>query len=40
MNSVVLNLEPIAHLSDEQFYQLCLANRDLSLEMSAADATV
>ncbi|OKH23391.1 Uma2 family endonuclease [Chroogloeocystis siderophila] len=35
MNSVVLNLEPIAHLSDEQFYQLCLANRDLSLEMSA-----
>jgi len=36
MNSVVLNLEPIAHLSDEQFYQLCVANRDLSLEMSAA----
>jgi Uma2 family endonuclease len=36
MNSVVLNLKPIAHLSDEQFYQLCLANRDLSLEMSAA----
>ncbi|MBD2297985.1 Uma2 family endonuclease [Nostoc sp. FACHB-190] len=36
MNTVVLNLEPIAHLSDEQFYQLCLANRDLSLEMSAA----
>ncbi|AFZ28678.1 protein of unknown function DUF820 [Gloeocapsa sp. PCC 7428] len=36
MNSVVLNLEPIAHLSDEQFYQLCVANCDLSLEMSAA----
>jgi Uma2 family endonuclease len=36
MNTVVLNLEPIAHLTDEQFYQLCLANRDLSLEMNAA----
>ncbi|MBD2439642.1 Uma2 family endonuclease [Nostoc sp. FACHB-110] len=36
MNTVVLNLEPIAHLSDEQFYQLCIANRDLNLEMSAA----
>ncbi|MGL5796346.1 MAG: Uma2 family endonuclease [Waterburya sp.] len=36
MNTVVLNLEPIPHLTDEQFYQLCLANRDLSLEMSAA----
>ncbi|MGF1477958.1 MAG: Uma2 family endonuclease [Cyanophyceae cyanobacterium] len=36
MNTVVLNLEPIAHLTDEQFYQLCMANRDLSLEMSAA----
>ncbi|MBW4616995.1 MAG: Uma2 family endonuclease [Desmonostoc vinosum HA7617-LM4] len=36
MNTVVLNLEAIAHLSDEQFYQLCIANRDLSLEMNAA----
>jgi Uma2 family endonuclease len=36
MNSVVLNLEPIPHLTDEQFYQLCVANRDLSLEMNAA----
>jgi Uma2 family endonuclease len=36
MNTVVLNLEPIAHLTDEQFYQLCVANRDLSLEMNAA----
>jgi Uma2 family endonuclease len=36
MNSVVLNLKPIAHLTDEQFYQLCIANRDLSLEMNAA----
>jgi Uma2 family endonuclease len=36
MNTVVLNLEPIPHLTDEQFYQLCVANRDLSLEMNAA----
>ncbi|MEH2417133.1 Uma2 family endonuclease [Nostoc sp.] len=36
MNTVVLNLEPIAHLTDEQFYQLCVANSDLSLEMNAA----
>ncbi|NJM74349.1 MAG: Uma2 family endonuclease [Scytonema sp. RU_4_4] len=36
MNTVVLNLEPIAHLTDEQFYQLCIANSDLSLEMNAA----
>jgi Uma2 family endonuclease len=36
MNTVVLNLEPIAHLTDEQFYQLCVANRNLSLEMNAA----
>lgn len=35
MNTVVLNLEPIAHLTDEQFYQLCVANRDLNLEMNA-----
>ena len=36
MNTVVLNLDPITHLSDEQFYQLCLANQDVSLEMNAA----
>ncbi|MBN3944508.1 Uma2 family endonuclease [Nostoc sp. NMS9] len=36
MNTVVLNLEPIAHLTDEQFYQLCIANRDVSLEMNAS----
>ncbi len=36
MNTVVLNLEPIAHLTDEQLYQLCIANRDLNLEMNAA----
>ncbi|MEH2206850.1 MAG: Uma2 family endonuclease [Nostoc sp.] len=36
MNTIVLNLEPIAHLTDEQFYQLCIANRDVSLEMNAS----
>jgi Uma2 family endonuclease len=36
MNTVVLNLEPIVHLTDDQFYQLCIVNRDLSLEMNAA----
>ncbi|MDZ8027188.1 MAG: Uma2 family endonuclease [Nostoc sp. DedQUE11] len=35
MNTIILNLKAIANLSDEQFYQLCLANRDLSLEMNA-----
>jgi Uma2 family endonuclease len=35
MNTVVLNLEPIVHLTDEQFYQLCTANRELNLELSA-----
>jgi Uma2 family endonuclease len=35
MNTVVLNLEPIVQMTDEQFYQLCMANRDLKLERSA-----
>jgi Uma2 family endonuclease len=35
MNTVVLNLEPIVHLTDEQFYELCISNRDLNLEMNA-----
>lgn len=35
MNTVVLNLEPIMHLTDEQFYQLCMANKDLNLELNA-----
>jgi Uma2 family endonuclease len=35
MDTVVLNLEPVVTLSDEQFYQLCIFNRDLKLERSA-----
>ena len=40
MNTVVLNLEPIIRLSDEQFYQLCVVNRDLSLELNATGELV
>jgi Uma2 family endonuclease len=36
MNTIVLNLEPIVHMDDEQFYQLCMANQDVKLERSAA----
>ncbi len=36
MNTVILNLDPIVHLSDEQFYKLCMANGDVNLEQSAA----
>jgi Uma2 family endonuclease len=35
MDTVVLNLEPIIHLTQEQFYQLCMANRELNLELNA-----
>ncbi|MBD2609430.1 Uma2 family endonuclease [Scytonema hofmannii FACHB-248] len=35
MNTYVINLDPIVHLTDEQFYQLCTANRDLNLELNA-----
>jgi len=35
MNLVVLNLEPFVHLTQEQFYQLCMANRELNLELNA-----
>ncbi len=32
MTSIVLNLEPIFQLTDEKFYALCQANRDLKFE--------
>ncbi|MEH1927689.1 MAG: hypothetical protein V7K14_02380 [Nostoc sp.] len=35
MDTVVLNLDLIVHLTDEQFYQLCMANKDLNLELNA-----
>ena len=35
MTALTLNLNPIIHLDDEQFFQLCQANRDLRLERTA-----
>ena len=35
MNSFTVNLHPIIELTDEQFYQLCLNNRDLKFERTA-----
>jgi len=31
-----ISLEPVIHITDEQFYQLCQANPDVKLERSAA----
>lgn len=33
--AVCLNLGPVIHLTDEQFYQLCQANQDIRLERTA-----
>ncbi len=33
--NVTLNLHPVLELTDDQFYELCLANRDLRLERTA-----
>jgi len=35
MAAITLNLKPIVHLTDEQFYQLAIANPDLRIECSA-----
>ncbi len=35
MNTVILNLDPIVRLTNEQFYQLCMANKDVNLELNA-----
>lgn len=35
MTAITLNLEPIIHLTNEQFYQLCQANRDVKFERTA-----
>lgn len=32
MTAITLNLDPIIHLTSEQFYQLCQANRDVKFE--------
>jgi Uma2 family endonuclease len=36
MTAFVLNIPPIAKLTDEQFYQLCQANRDLRFERNSS----
>ena len=36
MTAITLNLNPIIHLTDEQFYQLCQANRDVRFERTAS----
>jgi Uma2 family endonuclease len=35
MAALILNLNPVIELTDEQFFQLCLNNRDLRLERTA-----
>jgi Uma2 family endonuclease len=35
MTALTLNLDPVIHLTDEQFYQLCQANRDIRFERTA-----
>lgn len=32
MTAITLNLDPIIHLTDEQFYQLCQTNREVKFE--------
>jgi Uma2 family endonuclease len=34
MTAIILNLEPITQLTHEQFYELCMANKDLPMERS------
>ncbi|MBW4597343.1 MAG: Uma2 family endonuclease [Brasilonema angustatum HA4187-MV1] len=35
MNALIVNLNPVIELTDEQFFQLCQANRDLRFERTA-----
>ncbi|MBD3884761.1 Uma2 family endonuclease [Phormidium tenue FACHB-886] len=36
MTAFTISLEPIIHMTDEQFYQLCQANPDVKFERNAA----
>lgn len=40
MSSITLNLDPVVHLSREQFYDLCRENPELKLERTAAGALI
>ncbi|MDH6061950.1 Uma2 family endonuclease [Chrysosporum bergii ANA360D] len=35
MNALTINLKPVVELTDEQFFQICQANRDLKFERTA-----
>ncbi|MEH2248007.1 Uma2 family endonuclease [Nostoc sp.] len=35
MNALTVNLKPVLELTDEQFFQICQANRDLKFERTA-----
>ena len=34
MTAITINLEPVTHLTHEQFYVLCMANQDVAMERS------
>lgn len=36
MTAFTISLEPVIHMTDEQFYQLCQANPDVKLERNAS----
>jgi Uma2 family endonuclease len=36
MTAFIISLEPVIHMTDEQFYQLCQANPDVKFERNAA----
>jgi Uma2 family endonuclease len=40
MTAITLNLEPITRLTHEQFYELCLANKDVAMERSPSGALI
>jgi Uma2 family endonuclease len=40
MSAITLTLEPVIHLSSEQFYQLCQVNPDTKLERTASGELV
>lgn len=40
MSTLTLNLNPIVHLSDEQFYELCAKKTELKLERAATGELV
>lgn len=40
MSTIVLNLNSVVHLTNDQFYQLCMSNRDLKLERDKTGALI